>query len=77
MQLSSFKPSSWGGCASQGPLLRLQKKGLVTRLDPVCDLSEVTPSQYSGVPLPRQKNLVLKWYVSKLKTTDCLKMFSW
>lgn len=55
MQLSSFKPSSWGGCTSQGPLLR---QGLVTRLDIVCDLSEVIPLQCSGVSLPRQKNLV-------------------
>lgn len=58
MQLRSFKPNSCDGWASQGPLLRLQRQGLVTRLDPVCDLSEVTPSQCSGVSLPRQKNLI-------------------
>jgi len=36
MQLSSVTPSSWSGCASQGPLLRLQRKSFVPRLMGSC-----------------------------------------
>lgn len=77
MQLSSFKPSFWGGCASQGQLLRLQRQGLVTGLDPVYELSEVTLHSALEYLYLGRRTWSLTWCTSKLKTTDSLKMFSW
>lgn len=75
MQLSSFKLSSWGGCTSQGPLLRLQRQGLVTRLDSVCDLSEVTLHSAVEYLYVGRRTWSLTQCASKLKTIDSLKCF--
>lgn len=74
MQLSSVTPSSWSGCASQGPLLRLSEKSLVTRFIGSCVWPLHSAVEYL---CPGRRTWFLTWYASKLKTTSPLKMFSW